>query len=280
VHKKILVCKYTAIKRLVLTQLRYFLSINADVNNFITAPIQNIPLYKGRDYNKILYISGIALQISNSQNFPAIILAKALLSHFVTNCNNNFDTQVVSPGWINLQMKDVFLADWLDQIIGEEALLVPCISIYPSSSFFNIQYAHARCCSLLRLGNQERIIQLEYFEENMPLGITFPKPISWLDSCQKLYFSHPSSFNLLSELISTIDDIDFFEGSNEVKWDRVALRLSDAFFRFWNDCQIFGENKRKSLELSQAYLGLIFITQSVLRFLLENKLGVRALVEL
>jgi DALR anticodon binding domain len=280
VDKKILVCKYTAVKRLVLTQLEYFLSINADVNHFITAPNQNIPLYKGRDDNKILYISGIALQISKSQNFSAIILANAFLSHFVTNCHNEFDIQVVSPAWIHLQIKDFFLADWLQQMMLGSGDLVSRLSISPSSSFFQIQYAYARCCSLLRLGHQEKVIQLQYFQENIPLGIIFPSRIPWLDSSQKLYFSHPSSFNLLSELINTIDDIDCFNDGNEMKWERVASKLSNAFFRFWDDCQIFGEHKRKSLELSQAYLGLIFATQSVLRFLLEHKLGIRALVEL
>ncbi|WP_258000153.1 DALR anticodon-binding domain-containing protein, partial [Fischerella thermalis] len=132
---------------------------------------------------------------------------------------------------------------------------------------FPIQYAHARCCSLVRLGEREGLITSE-------------GAIPWLNKQQELHFHHPSELCLLSELVQVVDELECSDSSDSVKWQKLALGLSRVFDDFWRDCQIWGEVKVKSPEIALARLGLVMATQSVLRTLLEEKLGILAVLEL
>ena len=60
---------------------------------------------------------------------------------------------------------------------------------------------------------------------------------------------------------------------------KVALSLSESFEEFSKHCRIYGEVK-KTPQLAQARLGLVAVTQKLLRSLLQDDLGVSAPVEL
>ncbi len=134
-------------------------------------------------------------------------------------------------------------------------------------ALFPVQYAHVRCCSLLRLGEQEGLITSE-------------EAIPWLNNRQELRFYHPTELCLISELVKVVDELEWSDSSASMKWEKVGLALSQAFENFWCDCRIWGEVKAHSPELAQARLGLVLATQSVLRRLLEEKLNTFALWEL
>jgi len=287
---------------------------------------ENIPLYKGRDINRILYISGVALRLSKYENISAMEIASEIVSHFLATCSKDFQVQIVSPGWIHLELTHPFLAAWLQNLAfgyaggaggageaGEAggasggdrgdkriinysspaslAPLPPCspapllpystaplLPYSPPPPLFTAQYAHARCCSLLRLAHQEGLMGLrqEGQQENYHGSVPFSKSIPWLDG-HKIRLTHPASGHLIAELVQVVDQ---FECHSSVKWETAALNLSQAFEIFWSNCRIFGEVKTTSPELAQARLGLVMATQSVLRFLLEEKLGISALMEL
>jgi arginyl-tRNA synthetase len=110
--------------------------------------------------------------------------------------------------------------------------------------------------------------------------ITSEGAIPWLDNQQELRFHHPSELCLVSELVQVVDELECSDSSGSVKWEKLALCLSQVFDNFWRDCRIWGEVKANSPELAQARLGLVMATQSVLRTLLEEKLGILALWEL
>ncbi|PLZ24028.1 glutamate acetyltransferase [Fischerella thermalis WC542] len=288
----LLVSKYTAIKQLVHSYFIIALSIYTYYSKIETLANKKIPLSKGRNSNQVFYITGLALQLSKYEKIPAMEIAEAIASHLSANSAGVFSIQIVPPGWIHLELAHPVLASWLQRLVEgrgnsvvqergvtenkedkEELVTVLFSSHSPSpqsplpNHLFPIQYAHARCCSLVRLGEREGLITSE-------------GAIPWLNKQQELHFHHPSELCLLSELVQVVDELECSDSSDSVKWQKLALGLSRLFDDFWRDCQIWSEVKVKSPEIALARLGLVMATQSVLRTLLEEKLGILAVLEL
>jgi hypothetical protein len=151
------------------------------------------------------------------------------------------------------------------------------------NSLFAVQHAHARCCSLVLLAHREGLIKLRQPVTNTSQGfwdVISPNPLPWLNGDETLRLNHSDELCLISELIQVVDNIEYPDISGSVKWEKVALSLSQAFDNFWCNCRIWGEVKITLPELAQARLGLLMATQSVLRHVLEENLGVIAPLEL
>ncbi|QDL08215.1 glutamate acetyltransferase [Brasilonema octagenarum UFV-E1] len=319
--------KYKAIKQLVSSKIAIALSTYANFLHSECTNNINIPLSQGGYNGTILYISGIALRLAKFEKYPAIEIANGITSHISTNYDKDFKVQVVSPGWIHLELTHPLLAAWLQNLtvggvieqgalsreqgskerlagskgdqermsIGSFSMQHPIkssISSFPfsspnSGSLFTVQYAHARCCSLLRLGVHEGLIKLgesnvdqgDNVKQNLWSSIFTPNPIPWLNSDEKLRFNHPASYLLINELVRVVDKVEGSDFADSVNWEKAALDLSRVFETFWCKCQIFGKVKTASPELAQAKIGLVLATQSVLKFMLEEKLGYFALDE-
>ncbi|MDZ8109361.1 MAG: DALR anticodon-binding domain-containing protein [Nostoc sp. DedQUE12a] len=243
--------------------------------------------------------------MSNSQNRETIEVASAIALHLSATCGDVFNVQIVPPGCIHFELTDSALAGWLQRLVGEwgdeqESTgqeLFPCPQHRPAPlplsmpnapcpmphALFPIQYTHARCCSLVLLAHRERLIQLRE-----PLGnsspsfwsVISPNPIPWLNYDGKLLLNHPDERRLISELVGVVDNIECPDIRGSVKWEKAAFNLSQAFEDFWRNCRIWGEVKIMSPKLAQARLGLLMATQSVLKFVLEEKLKIFAPLEL
>lgn len=305
VHHRLPASKYIAIKWLLYGYLTNALSICTKNYKFICIEHKKSPLYKDRDDKRVLYISGMALWLSKSQNQKPMELAHAIASHLSVTCGDVFSIQIVPPGWIHLELTHPSLAVWLQSLAvgssegdeesggwkesemgrvgdGEKYLIPKEDSKFPNS-LFAVQYVHARCCSLVLLAHQEGLIKLkEPVPDTSPAFWSFisSNPIPWLNCDGKLRLNHPDERRLIAELVQVVDSIKCPDISSYLKWQKAALNLSRAFENFWCNCRIWGEVKITSLELAQARLGLLMATQSVLRFLLEEKLGVFAPLEL
>ncbi|WP_341527429.1 DALR anticodon-binding domain-containing protein [Nostoc sp. UHCC 0302] len=309
VHHRLLVSKYTAIKRSIHSYLADVLSIYTKNEKSVLIEARNIPLSKGRNGNQIFYVSGVAMRLSKSQNQKSIEIANAIASHLLGICGDIFKVQIVPPGWIYLQLTDSALAAWLQslavgslgqEIREEKGQLIPNpqypipIAPYPQrgahlpqslvpNSLFAVQYAHARCCSLVLLAHREGLIELrEPVPDTSPVfwSVLSCNSLPWLNCDGKLRFNHPDEHFLIAELVQVVDNLDYFAVSGSWNWEKAALKLSQAFENFWRNCRIWGEMKITSSELAQARLGLVMATQSVLRLLLEEKLGIFAPLEL
>ncbi|MEH2258955.1 MAG: DALR anticodon-binding domain-containing protein [Nostoc sp.] len=239
-------------------------------------------------------------------------LASAIASDLSGICKDVFSIQIVPPGWINFELTHSTLATWLQSLVvgscGEEgeinskfktcterrqsiqnsklknSCLLPPLSQCPvPNSLFAVEYAHARCCSLVLLADREGLIKLrEPVPNTSPAfwDVISPNPLPWLNCNGTLRLNHPDERRLIGELIQVVDKIECPDVNSSVKWEKVALNLSQAFEKFWSNCRIWGEVKITSPELAQARLGLLMATQSVLKFVLEENLGVFAPLEL
>jgi hypothetical protein len=288
VEHDLLVSKNTASKQLVYS---YLLAVLDNYNHhqkqqsIIT---EKIPLHKGRDSQNILYISGLALKLSNSHNREISEIANLIASHLGAISNEILLVQIVSPGWIHIRLTDTLLAAWLQNLVigglgeNEAQINQARLKTGDSSRLFTICHAHARCCSLILLAYREGLIKLDkQLPENSQLlgSLMLVSTIPWLNSHGKLRCNHPHEMRLISELVRVVDEL-VCSDSSVVNWEKLGLDLSQAFADFCRYCRIWGEVKANFLELAQARLGLVMATQGVLRFLLEAKLGVIAPWEL
>ncbi|WP_322746044.1 DALR anticodon-binding domain-containing protein [Nostoc sp. LEGE 06077] len=203
-----------------------------------------------------------------------------------------FSVKIVPPGWIYLELTPVYLASWLQhwvmECIGQVELMgieeiTPNVKNHNPTNIFAAQYAHARCCSLILLGHHEGLIKLTepLPDTNLEFWRLVPQqPIPWLNHDNQLCFHHSTEKDLLAQLVQVADNLGCSDISDAVNWQKVALKLSQAVENFWSKCRIWGDVKIYSPELAQARLGLVIITQRMLRFLLVEKLGVTAPWEL
>jgi hypothetical protein len=275
--------------------------------------LDTIPVHQMSDDTGVLYRSAIALKLAPLWQLPAFDIANQLTDSLAIISQDghdliclDFSIEVVFPGWIHFRLSDRGLATWLQHLIQDrgagEAGGVGEVVISPSSTspplspsspsapcapsaLFKVQYAHARCCSLLRLAHQQGLIELLDPEFKTPSWqIIEPNPIPWLNDDQgmesgqrRLRLGHPAERHLIAQIVDGLDRISNPEPVSGIK---PANALSSAFEKFYSNCRIWGEVKTETPKLAQARLGLVGVTQKLLRSLLQDQLGVTAPVEL
>ena len=194
-----------------------------------------------------------------------------------------------------MEVSPCFLSAWLQHIVsgaigdklknksedshfcssaGEKFVAPSCV--------FALQYAHARCCSLIQLAAREKLIQLGEDDavSSSSWIVVKPSPIPWLEKNQELRLVHPAECRLISELIKAVDDLECSFAHKTVDWEKTAAGLSQSFEDFWSNCRIWGEVKNTHQELAQARIGLILFARLVFERLLEEKFSLSALHKL
>jgi hypothetical protein len=132
-----------------------------------------------------------------------------------------------------------------------------------SHNLFPVQYAHARCCSLLCLGHSQNLIKIKA----SGYSILEPNPIPWLNPEGKLYLVQPAERKLIAQLLWLVDEL---HGAGKPHWMQLAIALSQTMLDFHSSCRIWGEVKTQTPQLVQARLGLVGIARSGLRTILED----------
>ncbi|MEO1431532.1 MAG: DALR anticodon-binding domain-containing protein [Cyanobacteria bacterium J06633_8] len=284
VHQKLLVSKYTAIAQLIYGQMTRAVSIYALSKGNKSIEKKYIPLSRGKSDIKISYMSGVALQLSKSHKSQTFSIANSIASCFRASNGGYLQLEVLPEGLIEIQVSDLFLAAWLQAFAepnrsreasnihflglksGSGRMVIPELN----SKVFSIQYVHARCCSLLRLAQQEKLIGCDDFSS---------ESIPWLKDESNLILNHPAERCLIGNLVKLVDELEPVI-PRPLKWEGAALSLVRSFDFFWSACRIHDRSNTTSPELKMARIGLIMATQSAIRFLLEEKLGVSACSEL
>jgi arginyl-tRNA synthetase len=228
----------------------------------------------------VIYGSAIALQLAPRLNQSPLDLAEAI--HFRLNTlfgkfPPDVTVHVLPSGMLQFVFTDIGIATWLEQIIRHPWTQSPIRDLKILPDLFLIQYSHARCCSLLRLGDRDQLITLVESDliSTLPLKIS-PNcpPIPWLTKPQKLQFTQSYEYQLITQFVNIVDILGC--SSSYRNWLKLAIQFSQDFQQFYRYCQIWGEVKQNNPELAQARLGLVLITQLLLQILLEEKLGIMA----
>ena len=206
-----------------------------------------------------------------------------LLARHSSNIESNLllylDTD--PTGWLNFYVTERAIGNWLERSLWlfktqaqNNSPLTSSQSDRCQKSDFSVQYIHARCCSLLRLGAREKLITL--IDNNFNYAVwqlTQPRSISWLDRQHHLWFERQSEYNLLRQLLivtdsQTVNDRD--------RWSKLALDLSQVTAIFLADCRFLGEIKEQYPKRAIARLGLIALAQCWLQKILVEKLNCSA----
>ncbi len=264
---------------------------NAD---FLKAKISiaRIKIHCFRDSSNIIYRCAIAYELAAILSLSPLEVARQIIE-FATAIESNFPEknrqilriEISPPGWIDFCLDELFLANWLqkfEQVQGTAStpfpysLLPTPYSLFPIP--FPIQYAHARCCSLLRLGERVKLIKLKDREFRRTIWqIQQPSSVPWLDEQNKFQLVHVAETCLIETLLAAIDTIGDRQRNDTFK---SALLLSEACLDVWDRCRIFGDAIANMPQLATARLGLIAATQLLLKVLIENSSDTCALVEL
>ena len=229
----------------------------------------------------IVYRCAIAFPLANYWHLSSLKVAQNLREFLPTNDVISktrptlaFKVQVVSPGWIDFYLSDRALAVWLETLVawvsqdergrqddenrGDRE----------NEHLFVIQYTHARCCSLLRLGHQEKLIKIKY--QYLGWEIVEPINFAWVDAQGIFVLKYPTEKRLLFQLLMVVDEL--ITSSDKHNWTKLAHNLSEVCLDFWTECRIYGEIKQKTPELAQARLGLVALVQYFLARILRDKL--------
>lgn len=236
----------------------------------------------------VVYRCAIAFFLTQHCQLPPQIIAESLVNFLSKIAANSAPksylklvTQSVYPGWIDFHLSDRSLARWLEQSLiflktkpistGDRILTKNDQDLFP------LQYAHARCCSILRLGAREKLITIKDRDFLDAVGYSVKyKQISWLDQLGNFCLTHEAEYCLLRQLLTIVDS--FASGSSN--WVKLAVNLSEAILNFDAHCPIVGFVKQKTPNLAIARLKLITLVQYWLQKLLSEKIGVEALTEL
>ncbi|MGL4503309.1 MAG: DALR anticodon-binding domain-containing protein [Planktothrix sp.] len=265
-------------------RLRAQLRQTLDCLGIDTIDSQEIRVNWIKNQTGVIYGSAIALKLAPRLHQSPLDLATSIGLKFPTlhlGKLTEVTIQVLPSGLLQFEFTDVGIAAWLEQIIRYPWTPTPIQDRQILPDLFGIQYSHARCCSLLRLGDRDQLISLEASNliSTLPLKIKPNSPsIPWLNPQGKLQFTQNYEYQLLTQSVNLVDLL--FCSAIPQNWQKIAEQFSQHFQNFYRYCQIWGEVKQNQPELAQARLGLVFITQFLLKILLEEKLATMAPLDL
>ena len=287
--------EYLAIKKLIKHQLidsiqlyKSKIGLNAESNSLEALIADKIALcrFDRVSLQSIVYRCAIAFPLGNYWHLSPLTVAQNLQEFLlITNVTSTtkpilgFKVRVVSPGWIDFHLSDRSLAVWLEELVdwvSQDGENRGDGGDRGDENLFVIQYAHARCCSLLRLGHQEKLIKIKY--NYSVWEIVKPIKFAWVDTKDIFWFKHPTEKSLLIQLLIVVEEL--ITNSQKVNWVKLAGNLSEAFLDFWAECRIYGEVNQKTPKLAQARLGLVALVQYFLYRILRDKLDVSPLTKL
>ena len=204
-------------------------------------------------------------------------------------------------GYIYFQVTVESIERWLNYIHALPLELDPSPQLDDTAASMAV-YAHARCCSLLKLAQREQIIALSddwqlvepIFSHQRLLSSSRTSRENRLEATASPFFEHPTEQRLIQVLMRILDSIYEQDGGQHDRdrcnstanvqqspnWSKLTLALAQSWLDFYRDCRIFGDPKHQNPRLAIARCGLSAIVRRYLQLLLTNYLGIHAPIEL
>jgi hypothetical protein len=255
------------------------------------------------------YVSPIAHQLAVTLRLTPLEICQNLQSQIqLFNSSDFFILEIhcwyTDAGYIHFQLMPTAIAIWLNWIQDESHEWLNllelselnhlssiktdnvCANVRTSSNFAQsskfspIVYAHARCCSLLRLARAEKLISFDNFSQITTtnwLNCDIDRMRNCSKTAEKLIFDTLVEEQLIHALMDVLDGI---YGERPQNWSKLALNLARSWLELDRSCHVFGDLKRQNPRLAIARCGLTAISRRYLQILLEDYLEVKALTEL
>ena len=251
------------------------------------------------------FSSPLLLKLSRGEGASATQhLGTKILQTFAQHSNpEEFSPKLwIHPeGWLYADFDANNLAKFLQNLITAESTLLalaqtkqvseirpPIISSDPV--LFRLQYAHARCCSLLRLAHQEKFLPLDLEHYFRGCGTSL-----WQTDSGELRLQTKAEQALLLALLqfpqslspqkvaygccaTTVPGVE-----TRVMWPLPQAHLREQamvwgqlFSNFYSDCRLFGEIQTHEPQLAAARFALVLMIKKVLAFFLQDILQMAA----
>jgi hypothetical protein len=278
------------------------------------------------------YVSTIAHQIAAKSSFTSIEICQNINTVIpalsAAKTLNGGSSWLELSGWYNeasyiyLQLTPKSTAIWLNYIHDlpinsldhpfDQGDDLQSFESPPQQISPNIDlaiYAHARCCSFLKLANLEKIVTIATnWQVTTPLWLL---DVVWNVNRHpaefNLIFEHPAEQRLIQVLMAVLDGIygdlgqPLWSQSRSSKqlplqsfaprdqsskppkppnWPKLTIDLAESWLEFYRHCQIFGDLKHQNPRLAMARCGLTAISRRYLQLLIENYVRVKAPVSL
>ncbi len=277
------------IQRLALDEIAIYRTENSIPKNpdrVLTSLSDKVILQDNSDFPSLVYCCAIAFPVANLCGLPSLQVAQELVSLLPINTQESaaeytlqFTVRVIKNGLIEFVLSDRSIGLWLELGIrrwgdGEMGRWGAGgdgeIGDY---NLFPVQYVHDRCCSLLRLGEREGLINLIDGDfQTDTWQIVNPNPFKYYCDANIGYFYESAELNLLRRISVIIDYISDRNSPDPKTGIQLALNLSDACLNFTAACRIFGSVAQNQRDLAIARLGLIVIVQRCLQtFIMPDK---------
>ena len=207
------------------------------------------------------YASAIALSVANRLQRSPIQIADAIAQTCTQNLEIATQSQIKAfgKGWLNIVFSEKYIAEillFLENLRIEG--ITSCDGFWQKSEITLIpvgnsteQYVYARCCALMRLAKQSKLINVGAIHE-LHLHLETDLEIDL----------EPVEISLLMRNLAISDYLadENSSPSNRQKKQKLSRSLAEAFLHFYDRCRIFGVDR----DAVQRRLLLISITQKML----------------
>jgi DALR anticodon binding domain len=269
----------------------------------LSLDLMPLPLFKPSNHQFGTFSSPLLLQLSTAKHSGEAILQTFV--HLSTSKEFSPKLWVSSEGWFYAGFNTDDLITWLQSLVTAKPILSPfeptrespeeISKICSDSVLFSLQYAHARCHSLLRLAEQENFL----LSDNLEHYLGGCGPSLWQTDGGELYLQTKAEQALLLALMQFPQSLspqkviyghcppNLVGAETRVLWPlppahlyKQAIVWSQLFSDFHRDCRLFGEVQKNAPKLAYARFALVYIVKNVLAFLLEDILKMNAPLEL